>query len=293
MKILLHVNYVEGPGDCLEQLFKLAKRAGCDGVELRWKYRFPDRTQAEYQALVADLKQRYPEMEIVFGGGVDFCRDKTGTAAQDERDYVEFLQWAKKACGSQLMNFFCGTIFPKDGGYGPGAMHLGGSGIACETDYERAAAGLRRVGDAAAACGIRLALETHNGYIHDVASSCAKLMAMTDHPAVGINYDHGNIILNKTGESIDKVFELLPDKIYYAHLKNMMIVRLPNDGGVSYSVTRLDSGYIDQSRVMRHLKERLVGGIIAIEYPCPGDGVIAALRDMEYIRFLKNELDIQ
>ena len=99
--------------------------------------------------------------------------------------------------------------------------------------------------------------------------------------------------MNKTGESIDKVFELLPDKIYYAHLKNMMIVRLPNDGGVSYSVTRLDSGYIDQSRVMRHLKERLVGGIIAIEYPCPGDGVIAALRDMEYIRFLKNELDIQ
>ena len=85
MKVLLHVNYVEGPGDCLERLFALASRAGCDGVELRWKYRFQDRTQEEYCALVADLKQRYPEMEIVFGGNIPFCRGEHPAPAGSAR----------------------------------------------------------------------------------------------------------------------------------------------------------------------------------------------------------------
>ena len=49
MKVLLHVNYVEGPGDCLERLFALAARVGCDGVELRWKYRYDDRTQEDFR----------------------------------------------------------------------------------------------------------------------------------------------------------------------------------------------------------------------------------------------------
>lgn len=292
MKILLHVNYVEGPGDCLERLFALASRAGCDGVELRWKYRFPDRSQEEYCGLVADLKQRYPEMEIVFGGNIDFCRGKCDEVAKEVESYGKFLEWAKQACGTRVMNFFTGNLFPAHGGYGVGAMHIGGSGIASEDDYVRSAAGLRKVGDMAAPLGIRLALETHNGYLHDLARPCAKLMEMTAHDAVGINYDQGNIILNKDGESIDQVFQILPDKIYYAHLKNMLLSPLPG-GGSSYAVTRLSDGYIDQYRVMQFLKKQLKGDMIAIEYPCPGDGVIAALKDMEYIRFLKNELNIQ
>ena len=79
---------------------------------------------------------------------------------------------------------------------------------------------------------------------------------------------------------------------WYAHLKNMLLSPLPG-GGSSYAVTRLSDGYIDQYRVMQFLKKHLKGDMIAIEYPCPGDGVIAALKDMEYIRFLKNELNIQ
>ena len=292
MKVLLHVNYVEGPGDCLERLFALASRAGCDGVELRWKYRFQDRTQEEYCALVADLKQRYPEMEIVFGGNIPFCRGEEAEIARELEAYGKFLEWAKKTCDTKVMNFFTGNIFPASGGYGVGAMHLGGSAIACDADYERAAAGLRQVGDMAAPLGIKLALETHNGYLHDIATACAKLMEMTAHDAVGINYDHGNIVLHKDGEAIDKVFELLPEKIYYAHLKNMLLSPLPG-GCQSYAVTRLSDGYIDQYRVMQNLKKYLKTDMIAIEYPCPGDGIIAALKDMEYINFLKNELNIQ
>lgn len=292
MKVLLHVNYVEGPGDCLERLFALAARVGCDGVELRWKYRYDDRTQEEYCNLVTDLKQRYPEMEIVFGGHIGFCRGKDDEIARDVEAYGKFLEWAKKTCDTRVMNFFTGNIFPTFGGYGVGAMHLGGSGIACEADYERAAAGLRTVGDMAAPLGIKLALETHNGYLHDIGKACAKLMEMTNHDAVGINYDHGNIILNKAGETIDQVFELLPEKIYYAHLKNLLLSGLP-DGNRTYTGVRLSDGHINQYTVMQYLKKHLKTGIVAIEYPSSGDGVIAAIKDMEYIRFLKNELNIQ
>ena len=128
--------------------------------------------------------------------------------------------------------------------------------------------------------------------IHDIGKACAKLMEMTNHDAVGINYDHGNIILNKAGETIDQVFELLPEKIYYAHLKNLLLSGLP-DGNRTYTGVRLSDGHINQYTVMQYLKKHLKTGIVAIEYPSSGDGVIAAIKDMEYIRFLKSELNIQ
>ena len=44
---------------------------------------------------------------------------------------------------------------------------------------------------------------------------------------------------------------------------------------------------------MGYLKKYLKGGVIATEYPNPGDGIIAAKKDMDYIKFLKDYLDIQ
>ena len=49
-------------------------------------------------------------------------------------------------------------------------------------------------------------------------------MELTNHESIGMNYDHGNILINKNGESVDLVFELLDGKIYYAHLKNIMVL---------------------------------------------------------------------
>jgi hypothetical protein len=43
---------------------------------------------------------------------------------------------------------------------------------------------------------------------------------------------------------------------------------------------------------MKKLKDNLRSGILAVEYPAPGDGYIAAKRDMEYIKFLKDSLEI-
>jgi len=88
--------------------------------------------------------------------------------------------------------------------------------------------------------------------------------------------------LNRNGGSIADAFRLLNDKIYYAHLKNLL--KMPNSHMV---VTRLEEGHVDQMEVMAGLKAHLRSGMLAIEYPCSGDGIIAAHRDMEYIRFMK------
>lgn len=283
MKVLLHVNYYEGAGK-LDTLFDLAKINGCDGVELRQIYRFPDMDQRQYQEEVERLKQKYPEMEIVFGCTVDFTGGTEEEVKKQSDALFDFMDWASCRCGTPVMNMFTGPMIRKDVDYTE--FHLNGSGMATEEHYQKAAKGLRMVGDKAASLKMLMALETHNGYLHDLARPCKKLMEMTAHESIGINYDHGNIILSNNGESIADVFSLLEGKIYYAHLKNLL--KFKN----SYQVTHLDAGYIDTMEVVAGLKNNLKSDMVAIEYPCPGDGIIAAKRDMEYMHFIKNWLKI-
>jgi sugar phosphate isomerase/epimerase len=283
MKVLMHVNYYEGPGK-LDKLFKLAQDNFYDGVELRWKYNFPDMTQIQYQEKVAKLKQQYPEFEIVFGGAVDFCRGTEAEVKKETEAYLEFLEWAKVNCDTKVMNFFTGGLVAKGVEYIE--FDKNGSNIATEEDYQKSAAGLKIVGDKAAQLNILIALETHNCYLHDLATPSKKLMDLTNHSAVGMNYDHGNILINSNGESIDQVFELLDGKIYYAHLKNIMVYKNV------YLVTRLEEGHIDTMHVTDKLRNNLKSDMVTLEYSAPGDGIIAAKRDMEYMRFIKKELDI-
>lgn len=285
MKVLLHVNYFEGAGT-LDELFRIADKFGYDGVELRWKYRFPDLNQQEYQNKVAALKSRYPDFEITFGGGIDFCRGEKSEVESGTAAYLEFLEWAKRELDSKVMNFFTGPLLAEGTDYAE--FHVHGSGMAEEGDYERAAAGLRIIGAKAAELDMLIALETHNGYLHDLAKPCRKLMDMTGHDAIGINWDQGNILLNRNGESIDEVFAILDGKIYYAHLKNILVYRHQ-----LYLVTHLEQGHIDTMHAVRKLKDNLKSGILTVEYSAPGDGIIAAKRDMEYMKYIKDWLEIE
>ena len=284
MKVLLHVNYYEGPGK-MDELFRITQKFGYDGVELRWKYKFDDMNQQEYQNKIIALKSQYPDFEITFGGMVDFCRGKETEVKAETANYLEFLEWSKKELDTKVMNFFTGALLAKDVDYM--LFDLNGSGMAEEGDYERAAAGLKTVGDKAAELDMLIALETHNGYLHDLAKPCKKLMDMTQHDAVGINWDQGNILLNKNGESIDEVFDILDGKVYYAHLKNVLVFQHK-----VYMCTHLEQGHIDTMHAVKKLKTNLKSGIMATEYSAPGDGIIAAKRDMEYMKYIKEWLEI-
>jgi sugar phosphate isomerase/epimerase len=164
-----------------------------------------------------------------------------------------------------------------------------GSAAAEEGDYERSAAGLKIVGAEAEKLGMLIALETHNGYLHDLCAPCRKLLDMTGCDAVGLNYDQGNIIINPKPDSIQQVFETVGDKIYYAHLKNMLIISKTDR---AYCGCRLSDGHINTMEVMRRLKDSLRSGIFAVEFPNSGDGIYAAFKDMEYIKFIREYLAI-
>ena len=283
MKVLLHVNYYEGAGK-FETLFKLIRAVGADGVELRAK-RFYDMEKPQYLAMVEDLKQRHPDLELTFGYQLLLSSVDEDAQKQDFEDFVNFIDWAKEKCGTRVMNMFTDNLIDPDCDYYD--FDKNGSTLADDELYVRHGAGLTAAGKELEARGMLGALETHNCYIHDLATSCEKLLRHVDSPAIGINYDHGNIFLNRKGESIDKVFELLKGKIYYAHLKNLLRTR-----DYTYMATHLEAGHIDNCKVLAKLKEELKSGIFAIEYACSGDGVIAAKRDMDYIRFLRTWLGI-
>ncbi len=276
MKVLLHVNYCEGQGR-LDELFDLALEFGYDGLELRWRYAFSDYTQEGYQNKVAEFKQRHPELELVFGGGVKFCRNDPEKVKRETAEYLSFLPWAKEACGTSIMNGMTGTIVVTENPFKRSGEN--GSYAATEEDYEAAAAGLRIVGARADELGMKIALETHGCYLHDNAKSCRKLLDLTGCPAVGLNYDQGNIIGLPTGESIDEVFALVGDKIFYAHLKNAYIV------SGQYLPAPLRYGSINTDKILKQLKQ-LKLPFVATEFPSSGDSIIAAKEDVEYMRFL-------
>ena len=285
MKVYLHVNYHEGPGK-YDDLFKIADMNGYDGIELRWKYAYDDMDQAAYQRKVIELKNQYPELELSFGGIVDFMSDDHDKVKRDTESYLEFLEWAKTNCGTRVMNFFTGAMVRPDAHYYE--FDRNGSGMAEDINYERSAAGLNIVGDKAAELGILIALETHNCYLHDLPKACRRLLRETGHDAVGINLDMGNIVINKNGcdtkEAVDTIGE---DKIYYAHLKNVLMYKKD-----IFMSTRLEEGHIDNTYILSRIGQSVRSGVVTVEYACPGDGIIAAKRDMEYVKFMRDWLQI-
>ena len=282
MKVLLHVNYYEGAGK-FETLFKLIRAVGADGVELRGGNHY-DMGKEKYLAMVEELKQRNPDLELTFGYQLHFSSIDDDAQKREFDDFVDFIDWASSKCGTRLLNMFTDDLL--DPNYSYLDFDHNGSALADDLLYARHGAGLTQVGRELEARNMLGALESHNCYIHDTAKSCAKLLLCVKSPAIGINYDHGNIALNSQGETIDEVFELLKGKIYYAHLKNMLF---SHDLKYFYP-THLADGHIDTCQVMSKLKDELKSGIFAIEYACSGDGVIAAHKDMEYVRFLRSYL---
>jgi len=281
MKIILHQTYCWHGG--LDKLFALALEVGCDGVEIHRLSRNYEADQETYFRKAAAFKQAHPDMEIVFSiGAIKLARGNPDEVAAEIDIRIKFMEWAARECGSRVMNFYTDLLVNPGG-----EPHTTGSAQATESDYAKNAVHLRTLGDAAARHGALLVLETHHGYIHDLPVAGRKLLDLVQHDAVGINYDAGNIFLNQNGGSIADAFKLLNDKIYYAHLKNLL--GMPNSHMV---VTHLEDGHIDQMQVMAGLKTHLRSGMAAIEYPVGADGVIAAYRDMEYIRFMKKRLGI-
>lgn len=78
---------------------------------------------------------------------------------------------------------------------------------------------LRHLGDYAADQGVRIALETHGGLTRN-GTLARRLLDAVDHPAVGVNYDTGNIYYyNDDLDPVEDV-KLVADRVFHVHLKD-------------------------------------------------------------------------
>ena len=254
------------------------------------KYAFKDMDQKQYLDRLAKYKQDNPEKELVFGSLVPYCRGTADEIKEAEEYCLHFFDWAAKNCGTKVINFFTGAILNRQAEWRPGELH--GSAIATEDDYRRASEGLRKMAEAAERCGILLALETHSGYLHDLAPSCRKLLDLCGHPAAGINYDQCNMSLHKFGSTPDDIFGTLGDRIYYAHFKNYANV-ICRSGAQAYRLCRLSDGELNTRLILKRLAGKLRSGLLALECPGGGDRIYAAEQDIRYMRRLMEDLGLE
>lgn len=86
-------------------------------------------------------------------------------------------------------------------------------------DWQKVVETLRQLGDHAASRGVKLALETHGGLTRNGAL-CARLLDEVNHPAVGVNYDTGNIYYYNEGFDPADDVKLIAHRVIQVHLKD-------------------------------------------------------------------------
>lgn len=78
---------------------------------------------------------------------------------------------------------------------------------------------LRHLGDYAADQGVRIALETHGGLTRN-GTLTRRLLDAVNHPAVGVNYDTGNIYYYNDDLDPAEDVNLVADRVFQVHLKD-------------------------------------------------------------------------
>ncbi len=272
-KVYMHINYWEKKGE-LERTFKLASMNGYNGIELRMSGKSVGLEESVYRKELCRLKDKYPQMELVFGCMANFMVEDKTARKKDEKDVIDFILWANKKLNTNVFNFFTGVLTSTD----YVKFDLNGSAMATEKQYAQAAAHLTSIGDAIKDKGIKIALESHNCYIHDVPDAICKLLDMVEADNVGVNLDYGNIFLNKHGGSLENAVEKLKSRIFYVHLKN--IIKIAD----SFYGTTLADGMIDNFQFISLLKEIGYEYPVCLEFPAQGDHFSSAQRDIAYFK---------
>lgn len=276
--IIMHINYFER-GYTLDTLFDKAKFYGYDGVELRGTRE--GLTTAKY---VAQVKQQMARtgLSVTMACPCNLNNPQADERAAEVAKATDLLGRAS-AIGVRLFNTMAGPLTIQGIPYTDFDKH--GSGAATWEQWAWAVEGFRQLGSVAQELGVRMAFETHNGYIHDLAKPTAELLKRIDSPAIGANLDMGNIVLNKNGESLTEALAVLGDKVYYNHLKNIF---KPSVGG--YIVCGLADGIIDNRVWAQTLKEAGNDSPICLEAPRQGDRDLFAKEDIEYFRSVLKDI---
>ena len=272
MHIFLHsYTFRERP---LEEAFQAAREFGYDGLELSRAHFDETRLQEELSEAIR-LGARYGVPITCVDFAADLINEDAGVVEQS----AALLEQNIAICAEhdvRLMNGYVGTLMrvPED-------FSNNGSALATDAHYERAAAALRGLGDAAGKCDLRLALEIHMNTIHDTIASMRRLLDRTASDCLVATPDPGNMYATNAPDCEPGALDLLKEKIGYFHFKNCR----KTDATYDYSVT-LEEGDIDMLPYLHKLDQFGYNGPVCIEHVGTGDPRDFAQRDLAFFQEL-------
>jgi sugar phosphate isomerase/epimerase len=284
--LILHINYYE-QGQTLETACRDAVKLGFDGIEFRRKRAGKDETQEQYLDEIESAVSKSGLKQVVFGSpGPDLTGDDASKREGEIEDAREFYTQVQKRFGSTLCNTFGGPLLNPDKSVPYGEYSRQGSFIATDEQWQWAIEGFKTLAKTMEEIGMKLAFETHMGYIHDSPEAVKKLVDGVGSPNIGALLDCGNIALLPNSPSVSAQVEMLGERIFYLHLKNLFL--LPGGGFVC---TSLADGHINNREMLKALKAINFSGPIGIEAPRQGDREWFAREDAGYIKSLLDDLE--
>lgn len=151
-------------------------------------------------------------------------------------------------------------------------MFTGGGSSAAEPEvWAVVAEVLGEICTLAAPYGVGLALETHQGHLHDSTPGTLRLLQMVNARNLGVNLDIYNLFA--IGEDPLEALAQLEPWLRIVHLKNGRTV------GAASQPCGLAEGDLDYGPFLRALAERAYGGFVSVEWfgPEPDRAAIAEL----------------
>jgi sugar phosphate isomerase/epimerase len=156
-----------------------------------------------------------------------------------------------------------------------------------EGDYAAAAHVLERVALLAERYGVKIAIQTQTGTMHDTASALLRLLQSCSSPALSASLDFATMLINHPKEWLPEAIREFGPRIGYVHLQNLTFV----PGGVDLSVP-LRYGHINYHRVLHALSEVEYQGPLGVVHSGPGDPDVFAEEDGRYLAGLVERVDL-
>jgi len=155
---------------------------------------------------------------------------------------------------------------------------------AVAADYEAVRRALDRVAPVAEREGVKIAIETHMGRIHDSAASLLRILTECPSAHIVACLDYANMLIVNPQESFAEKIQLFGSRIGYTHIKNVKL--LP--GGYDWNLS-VRWGDVNYYRVFEALKKVGYGGACTVEYCGTGDPDVFVADDARYL----NELAVR
>ncbi len=242
--------------DAIQKVAPRVAAAGYAGIEVWGPH--VDRLVAE-GGQVAELAQQLGELGLavpMVSAYFDLARDPEGSV-ETARCALGYCQ----ALGSPLLRVFTGG---------------GNSDRASIGAWRAVVAGLRRLCSMAAERGVELALETHDGHLHDTTDSTLRLIRQVGMPNLGVNLDICNLFVR--GEDPVAALKRLEPYLRILHLKNSRC-----EAGRWQSGMPLGEGAMDYGTFLSALARSHYGGYVSIEWFGPNPDA-AAVSELAYLR---------